>query len=116
VLPDPRKGVIGFWSGSIASIPNGWLLCDGTHGTPDLRNEFVVAAGDTYNPADSAGSVNHNHNFTSNSHNHTFRGGSDLDSGSDFDYDTDSKTAGGTTDNGSSLPPYYSLCKIMFKG
>ena len=41
-------GVILLWSGSIASIPSGWTLCDGTNGTPDLRNRFVVAAGDTY--------------------------------------------------------------------
>ena len=41
-------GVILLWSGSIASIPSGWNLCDGTNGTPDLRNRFVVAAGDTY--------------------------------------------------------------------
>jgi microcystin-dependent protein len=41
-------GVILLWSGSIATIPSGWNLCDGTNGTPDLRNRFVVAAGDTY--------------------------------------------------------------------
>ena len=41
-------GVILLWSGSIASIPSGWNLCDGTNGTPYLRNRFVVAAGDTY--------------------------------------------------------------------
>ena len=32
------------WSGSIAAIPPGWGLCDGTRGTPDLRNRFVVCA------------------------------------------------------------------------
>jgi microcystin-dependent protein len=41
-------GVILLWSGSIASIPSGWNLCDGTNGTPDLRNRFIVGAGDTY--------------------------------------------------------------------
>jgi microcystin-dependent protein len=41
-------GVIVMWSGSIASIPVGWLLCDGTSGTPDLRSRFVVGAGSTY--------------------------------------------------------------------
>jgi hypothetical protein len=38
------KGVIAMWSGSVASIPSGWHLCDGTAGTPDLRNRFIVAA------------------------------------------------------------------------
>jgi microcystin-dependent protein len=41
-------GVIVMWSGSVASIPTGWLLCNGTNGTPDLRNRFVVGAGSTY--------------------------------------------------------------------
>jgi len=37
-------GVIVMWSGTIASIPSGWALCDGTSGTPDLRNRFIVGA------------------------------------------------------------------------
>lgn len=41
-------GCILLWSGSVASIPSGWALCDGTNSTPDLRNRFVVGAGDTY--------------------------------------------------------------------
>jgi microcystin-dependent protein len=41
-------GVIMLWSGSIASVPSGWALCNGTSGTPDLRDRFVVGAGTTY--------------------------------------------------------------------
>lgn len=41
-------GVITMWSGSIASIPAGWALCNGASGTPDLRDRFVVGAGSTY--------------------------------------------------------------------
>lgn len=37
-------GVIVMWSGSIASIPAGWFLCNGQNGTPDLRERFVVGA------------------------------------------------------------------------
>ena len=29
------------WAGTIASIPTGWTLCDGTGVTPDLRARFV---------------------------------------------------------------------------
>jgi len=50
----PTGGII-MWSGSIASIPSGWNLCDGTNSTPDLRNRFVVGAGDTYSPDDTGG-------------------------------------------------------------
>jgi len=38
-------GMIIMWSGSITNIPTGYVLCDGTNGTPDLRNRFVVGAG-----------------------------------------------------------------------
>jgi microcystin-dependent protein len=41
-------GLITMWSGSIVSIPAGWALCNGTSGTPDLRDRFVVGAGSTY--------------------------------------------------------------------
>ncbi len=38
------RGIITMWSGKIADIPLGWGLCDGTNGTPDLRDKFVVGA------------------------------------------------------------------------
>lgn len=52
----PSGGII-MWSGSVASIPAGWRLCDGTLGTPDLRNRFVIGAGSTYSVAASGGTT-----------------------------------------------------------
>jgi hypothetical protein len=52
------SGVILLWSGSIASIPSGFALCDGTSGTPDLRNRFLVGAGSTYAVNNTGGSAN----------------------------------------------------------
>lgn len=37
-------GMIMMWSGTIATIPSGWVLCDGTNSTPDLRDKFVIGA------------------------------------------------------------------------
>jgi hypothetical protein len=62
-------GMIMLWSGSSASIPSGWLLCDGSSSTPDLRNRFVVGAGSTYAVDATGGSadaivVSHTHTAT----------------------------------------------------
>lgn len=67
VLP---RGVIMLWSGSSASIPAGWALCNGSSSTPDLRDRFVVGAGTTYAVAATGGSANavvvsHTHTATS---------------------------------------------------
>ena len=42
---DIPRGAIVMWSGTVADIPAGWVLCDGTSGTPDLRERFIVGAG-----------------------------------------------------------------------
>jgi len=39
------KGFIGMWAGTIASIPKGWALCDGTNGSPDMRELIPRGAG-----------------------------------------------------------------------
>lgn len=43
----PSGGII-MWSGSIVSIPSGWYLCDGTNGTPNLKDRMVIGAGNLY--------------------------------------------------------------------
>lgn len=53
----PVGGII-MWSGSIAAIPSGWALCNGSNGTPDLRDRFVIGAGTTYAVNATGGSAN----------------------------------------------------------
>jgi hypothetical protein len=43
-------GSVVMWYGRRSKIPTGWLICDGTNGTPDLRNKFVVGADGDYSP------------------------------------------------------------------
>lgn len=49
-------GLISMWSGSIGAIPEGWSLCDGKNNTPDLRNRFIVGAGEEYSVGGVGGS------------------------------------------------------------
>ena len=67
--PIPAGGIL-LWSGSIGSIPAGYVLCNGSNGTPDLRDRFLVGAGSTYAVNATGGSadsivVTHNHTATS---------------------------------------------------
>lgn len=48
-------GTIVIWSGTADNIPTGWQLCDGTNGTPDLRDKFVLGAGTTHNVGETGG-------------------------------------------------------------
>jgi hypothetical protein len=49
------SGIVASWSGTVASIPNGWLLCDGNHGTPNLVDKFIIGAGSSKYPPGSTG-------------------------------------------------------------
>ncbi len=61
VLDPPVAKEVRAFAGTLAQIPSGWQLCDGTNNTPDLRDKFirVVAVGE--NPGLTGGSNTHNH-------------------------------------------------------
>ena len=66
------SGLIAIWSGAVGSVPSGWYLCNGQNGTPDLRNSFVLGAGNSYAVGATGGStdaivVSHTHTATSTS-------------------------------------------------
>ena len=70
------SGIITMWSGASNAIPAGWFLCDGDNNTPDLRNRFIVGAGDKYGVGDTGGSENVTlitNQIPAHSHGHTFR-------------------------------------------
>jgi len=64
ILP---RGAIIMWSGSL--IPEGWRLCDGANGTPDLVNKFIRGASTATvtntGGSDNAVLIEHNHSATS---------------------------------------------------
>ena len=137
----PIGGII-MWSGTIANIPSGWAFCNGSNGTPDLRDRFIISANSDSTGAktnvtgaltQSGGSkdavvVSHTHAITDPGHSHTYNYRVQLanQSGSStpcWARDTTATTTSNTTgisinSNGvdgtnKNLPPYYALAYIM---
>ena len=52
--------MIILWYGNTGNIPGGWVLCDGNNSTPDLRDRFVIGAGNNF----SAGNTGGNNSLT----------------------------------------------------
>ena len=132
-------GMISLWYGSIGSVPLGWYLCDGTNGTPDLRDKFVVGAGSAYSVAATGGStdaivVTHNHTATSvvtdpgHAHGAQFQssstaftpggGANNTAPGNTASATTGitvatTNTSAGVSGTNANLPPYYALAYVM---
>jgi microcystin-dependent protein len=129
------RGAIIMWSGAINQIPSGWALCDGTNGTPDLRDRFIMGAGNNYAIGDIGGESSHVltvtempvHTHIQNAHGHQMlvqgndgttrtRGGGvgtsyTVDSGVLQSTATNQNAGGGAGHN--NLPPYYALAFII---
>lgn len=117
-------GAIVIWSGSVDNIPTYWHLCDGTNGTIDLRDKFVLGAGNGYNVGATGGEATHTLTIAEMpSHSHSIAYGFDnIYSGSQQSYRvsdismTTSSTSTGKTGGGAAhnnMPPYYALCYIQ---
>jgi hypothetical protein len=136
------RGAIIMWSGSTGSVPNGWVLCDGSNGTPNLRDRFIVGAGSAYGVNSTGGSATttltvpnlpaHTHDFSDGyyiestgtgtpiSPGGSINVGSSLtgsaltDTDNQFLYYRNTTTAStGSATSFSILPPYYALAFIM---
>ena len=138
----PVGGII-MWSGTIANIPTGWALCNGSNSTPDLRNRFIVGAtsdastGVTFNantgtvsgayaPGNTGGETahqltiaelaSHNHEYSSNGSNLAGRinpGVSNAFAGNGIGDISFTISQKGGDDYHENRPPYYALAYIM---
>jgi hypothetical protein len=118
----PINGIIMWW-GTIASIPTGWRLCDGTNGTPDLRDRFVLGAGNSYTAQTTGGSVTiavsnipaHTHGFTfpSVGYSATFNSSQEALSVGGRNNGDQARTFSSTGGGSNYLQPYYALAFIM---
>ena len=128
IVAIPSGGII-LWSGAADAIPSGFVLCNGSNSTPDLRGRFVVGYHDSngdYDVDDTGGAESvtlstsqlpsHSHSFTVNNEYadlfHPKQGmiaRGENKSGTES-FSTNSTGSGSAHEN---RPPYYALCYIM---
>ena len=136
-------GMIILWYGNTGNIPGGWVLCNGQNSTPDLRDRFVIGAGNNFNPGDTGGNnsvtlseanlPSHQHYVVSNSFGGQNRTGSNVSANNQVAKGTgagnlyesynlastgSSASAGRSSSVGSGTafdnkPLYHALCYIM---
>lgn len=125
------SGLIAMWSGAVNNIPSGWILCNGSNGTPDLRDRFIVGAGSSYGVGSRGGSEKVALNITQIPyHKHQYRKPTlaefaKVDGSGEYfwkvngtEYEVTTSTGGSTenpyiTESHENRPPYYALCFIM---
>lgn len=128
------SGLIAIWKGSTSTIPNGWALCNGQNGTPDLRDKFVLGAGNSYGVGSTGGESTHRLTVSEMpSHTHDTSGSSatvslglrdggqnsvtanrskNIQDEIDVNLSLDLGYSGGSSAH-NNMPPYYALCYIM---
>lgn len=122
------KGTIVIWSGTAEDIPEGWALCDGQDGRPDLRDKFVLGAGSTYDVGATGGSStvsltaqqlpNHSHILTVGTdgdadHIHTGLTYPSACTQNVTNTTNHSTSSAGNGQAHNNMPPYYALCYII---
>jgi len=135
-------GIMCFWADDPSTVPEGWIICDGMNGTPDVTDKFIIGASSSYPLLSTGGSLEKQHS-------HTFSIGAEitfsgeqyfLESGSfregtyqvaidgyvayrngepqqEPEYPAHSHTANNVTGHSTSTPPpYYALYVIKYVG
>lgn len=125
------SGMIILWTGTLATIPTGYVLCDGNNGTVDLTDKFVKVSANSSDVVGQTGGSNtaHSHTGAGGGHTHTFTAytgqggysshhrndaatGSDAFHGHTASVTTDSAVVGGT-DSQTNIPAHIRAAYIM---
>lgn len=111
VLP----GMIVLWSGSLASLPTDWALCDGTGLTPDLTDHFIeIADIGNEETADGDNTISISGFGSSVGHDHQGSSFTSTERRAEYNHSNTLFHAHSVSDSGSWTPPYYALAAIMF--
>jgi hypothetical protein len=115
-------GCIVIWGGYINAIPNGYALCDGQEGRPNLTDKFIIGAGNAY-PVGSIGGATevtltieqmpeHDHDQPSTPNaNGSASGNATSHPDGPLVTKKTGKTGGGEAHP--NMPPYYALAYII---
>jgi hypothetical protein len=130
-----RSNIIGMWTGTLSTIPNGWLLLDGSKETIDMRSRHLKVTGTIGEIGNTGGSNTHthaaqNHTHAVQAHSHTvpnathvgartYTGGgaNDADSATIHTASTDSvnlvtDASSTSADSSNNEPPYRTVAFI----
>jgi hypothetical protein len=110
-------GMYMLWDLDVSPVPAGWQLADGTNGTRDLRNKFIIGAGSTYTNGDTGGTTTHTHTYTTttgaNSASQSVAG---VPATTTVAANPHTHSVSGTTASANHLPPYLALTWIAYIG
>jgi len=129
------RGIIIPYFNTLKNLPSDWLVCDGTNGTPDLRNRFVIGAGRYYRFKSTGGEKtvtlhrqtipNHSHKIFSHNPGFGCGGGRNIGVGAGFPTNdgvgignpkyVSEQNNNRITEPHNNMPPYYSMFYIMRK-
>ena len=126
------SGMVLIWSGAANAIPSGWVLCNGSNSTPDLRGKFVVGYHDSngdYDVGDTGGAETvtlTTNEMPAHTHTATTKGTAGRHSWTqfgagrnDWNYPGENSRGSATTASAGggasheNIPPFYALCYIM---
>ena len=121
------RGIIVGWSGNTADIPDGWHICEGNNGTPDLRNKFIRGAPANTAAGNTGGANQHTHanhaalahtgaNVEDHAHSTDGATGVAEEVITDFTHSVTQPAnhAAMSHANANNIPPYYELIWLMW--
>lgn len=112
------SGTIVAWRGTAATVPSGWVVCDGSNGTPNLSGSFILGASSSYPVGSTGGAAVHTLSLAEMpSHTHNVwtlaAGGYGMVGGGSNTQNYRDTSAQGGNQPHNNMPPYYALIFIM---
>lgn len=107
-------GTIAVWYGTLGTVPNGWVVCDGNNGTPNLVGKTVMHPDDVnFSYGDSSLTHSHTHSGNTGLATDFLASGSQVAAGGDYSKTTQNHAHSVTASSASHMPPFYGLYFIM---